>query len=302
MKSFLKYRKLALAVPGVALIVLGVALAVRAQSGPVEVFRFDADGGYLGVEMEEVTAENMATYKLTAERGVIVKSVEKGSPAEQSGIQPKDVILDYAGMPVFSSLNLQRLVRETPVGRKVDVALSRDGKRLNVSVKVGKREGPLTFDGRRMQVLPHGSGQGFSFDWPGGRGFGFQTPEGPNFQFDWPGQGRAFAFSDRPRLGVTLQPLSDQMAEFLGVPGKQGVLVTAVNENSPAAGKMKAGDVIVRADSESIDGTDDLSRVVRGKDAGSTLQLKVIRDKKEITIDIVLPGTESRRRGGTYRL
>jgi S1-C subfamily serine protease len=195
-----------------------------------------------------------------------------------------------------------RLVRETPVGRKIDVGLSRDGKTLNVTAKVGKREGPLTFDGRRLQVFPRGSERDFSFDFPGGRGFGFRMPGGPGFQFDWPGEGRAFSFTDRPRLGVSLQPLSDQMAEFLGVPGKQGVLVTSVNENSPATGKLKAGDVIIRADTQSVDGPEDLSRVVRGKAAGSSLELKVIRDKKEISIVIPLPNEEGQRRGGAYRL
>ena len=69
------------------------------------------DGSYLGVEMEDVTAGNMANYKLSGERGVIVRSVEKGSPAEAATLQEKDVILEYAGTPVFSSSQFARLLR-----------------------------------------------------------------------------------------------------------------------------------------------------------------------------------------------
>src|SRR4029079_16053180 len=108
--------------------------------------------------------QNMASYQLTDERGVIVRTVEKGSPAEAANLQEKDVILEYAGMPVFSTTQMMRLVQETPEGRKVILGVSRDGKKLDLTVNIGKREGPL--------------GQGDRHEFDSGRAFGFGGPGG----------------------------------------------------------------------------------------------------------------------------
>src|SRR5881296_3300132 len=77
--------------------VLPFGLAQSRGGGVIE--RFNSGGSYLGIEMDEVTADNMATYKLSAERGVIVRQVEKGSPAADAGIEEKDVVAEYDGMP-----------------------------------------------------------------------------------------------------------------------------------------------------------------------------------------------------------
>ncbi len=98
----------------------------------------------------------------------------------------------------------------------------------------------------------------------------------------------------RPRLGVTLQPLTDQLGEFLGVPGKKGALVASVAEGSPSAGKLKSGDVIIGADGKSINNPEDLTQIVLNKSEG-TITLKVIRDKKEITVAINLPAAENQK-------
>ena len=124
--------------------------------------------------MENVTADNMSSYKLSAELGVIVRTVEKGSPAEAANLREKDVILEYAGMPVFSTMQLTRLVQETPEGRTVNLVISRDGKKLDLNVKMGKREGPLS-QGERPE-FDHDRNWGFGG--PGGRSFGFEVPEG----------------------------------------------------------------------------------------------------------------------------
>ena len=83
--------------------------------------------------MEDVTAANMSQYKLNSVRGVIVGSVLPGSPAEKASLKENDVIVEFGGHPVWSSFELSRLVQETPVGRKVDLGISRDGNRMNLS-------------------------------------------------------------------------------------------------------------------------------------------------------------------------
>jgi serine protease Do len=256
--------------------------------------RVELDGAYLGIEMEDVTTDNMATYKLAGERGVIVRSVVKGSPAEAAGLQEKDVILEYAGTTVMSAQQIRRLVRETPVGRKVDLMVSRDGRKVSLTAKIGKREGGPEITESEPGMMMFGG--------PGGRTYHFRSPQAGNSP-DMPGMewfGREE--SPKPRLGVTLQPLTDQMADFLGVPGKKGVLVTSTVEGSPAVGKLKAGDVIVRADNQAVEDPGDLTRVVRGKPEGGKLELRVVRDKKEIPVTVELTGTGTKTQNKGFRL
>ena len=275
-----------------------VALQVRAQQ--TRVFQLNQADSYLGIEMDEVTADNFATHKLTAERGVIVRSVEKGSPAEAANLQEKDVILEYAGTAVHSAKQLARLVEETPAGRKVDLVVSRDGKRMNLPAKIGKREGPWSFGSGRFDFKQGRPGGEFRFEGPKGRTFQFEVPDGKEgpFAFNFPERGDFSGFIRKPRLGVSLEGLTDQMADYLGVPGKKGVMVTSVAEGTPAAAaRLKAGDVIVQADNKEIDAPDDLARIVAQKDSGQKLELKVIRDKKEITLVVELPKEERKTRG-----
>jgi len=239
-----------------------------------------SDVAYIGIAMEDVTSANMAAYKLTAERGVIVRSVEQGSPAAAAKLQENDVILEFGGFPAWSAEQFQILVRQTPPGRKVDLVISREGKRMNIPIELGKRGGPVSLDSggpatsnREEFSMIGPDGRAFRFNMPGGRMFDFQMPDNVQPQ--------------RQRLGVTLQPLTDQLAEHLGMPGKKGVLVVSTEDGSPAAGKVKAGDVIIKADGQSVSAPEDLVKIVRQKTGA--LQLQLIRGGKEISVTVDLP-------------
>jgi serine protease Do len=268
--SFLgKYKSSAL----IAFLFCGLALPYsQAQAQPeINILRLFPDGAYLGIQMEDIAADNMSAYKLKEERGVIIRSVDKGSPAETAKLQEEDVILEFAGYPVWSTSQFSRLVRETPPGRVVDLVISRDGKRMNLSVQLASR-GPVERE-------------------PGGGPMIFRGPDNRSFRFQWPDvpDGRfALPAEPKPRLGVTLQPLTDQLGEYFGVPGKKGALVSSVIPDTPSDGKLKSGDVIIKAGDRSIDDPDDLVRFIRDKAEG-TITLKVIRDKKEISVSVNLP-------------
>jgi len=284
----------------VFMVALIAAPFVQAQAKrEVKVLTLGTDGAYLGIEMEDVTAENMSGYKLGTERGVIVRSVEKGSPAEAANLQEKDVILEYAGTPVFSSAQFSRMVRETPPGRKVDLVASREGKKLNLSAKIGQRESGNDALARNFRILPgEREEREFNFSGPDGRFFEFHMPGGPGNAFIAP-KGSTGVFSvGKPRLGVELQSLSPQMAEFLGVSGKKGVLVTSVMENTPAVGNLKAGDVIIRADDRVIENPEDLTQLLSKKDSAAKVELKIVREKKEQTIIVELAKTDNSPKKG----
>jgi serine protease Do len=246
-----------------------------------------SNGPYLGITMEDVTSTNMSKYKLSSERGVIVRSVSKGGPAETANLKEDDVILEYGGYPVWSSTQFRRLVEETPAGRKVDLVVSRDGKRMNLSAKIENREGRLAENQSEV---------------PSPRGLFGQNPR--SFRFQWPNAPDNSAAEEpaaqKPRLGVTLQPLTDQLGEFMGVPGKKGALVASVTSGSPSAGKIKPGDVIIGANSRTIDSPEDLTQFIRNAEGAITL--KIIRDRKEISVAINLPTDEKKEEKKGYRL
>ncbi len=249
--------------------------SVQAQTGAMQrILQLNVDGAYLGVHMEDVTSSNMSKYELRTEAGVIVRSVVQGSPAEAAKIQTDDVILEFAGFQVWSSAQLTRLVQETPPGRNVELGISRDGKRMKLTAQLGKREGeranPL------VQILPR---------WlPEDRNFPFRTPIPP-------GDSLAVPVNRRVRLGITVQPITDQLADFFGVPGKKGVLVTSVSEGSPSSGKLRSGDVVISADGKDIENPEDLIQFVQNRAEGD-INLKIIRAKKEATVVIHLPADE----------
>lgn len=246
------------------------------------VLRLDeGSGAFLGIQMKNVTAENMNEYKLNSERGAVVSSVVKGSPAEAAKIQEGDVILEFGGQAVWSSMQLSRLVRETPVGRRVDLVVSRDGKRMTLNAKLEERT-PESASARTQEMPPR------EFNWNelGPRSFLFRTPDRTEPSRPGPAAGK-------PRLGVTLQPLSEQLGEFLGVPDRKGALVASVLEGSPSAGKLKAGDVIVGVDGKTVEDADALIRMIGDKPSG-TVSLKLIRERKEITVQVTLQGGDEK--------
>ena len=256
-------------------LLIGAAASPKsyAQNGRVSSsIQLNSNGAYLGIQMDDVTSANMAKFKLTSEKGVIVRSVMSGTPAEKAGLHEDDVILEYAGTQVWSTTQFSRLVQETPPGRKVDLAVFREGKRINLSAEIGTQsEAQL---GRAQDGL-----QNLFRMYPDGR-----QNRGDTMVFPAP--------AAKPRLGVTLQPLSDQLAEHMGVPGKKGALVSSVLDGTPSAGKIHAGDVIISADGKAIVNPEDLTKIVRDKAEGK-ITLKVIRDKKEITVEVMIPALPS---------
>lgn len=253
--------------------------AVQAQSRALSnVMVLNADGAFLGIQMKDVTAADVSKHKLSSERGAIVSSVIQGSPAETANLQEGDVILEFGGFAVWSSSQMSRLVRETPAGRKVDMVISRDGKRMNLNATLENRD--TRSEERRIEIAPD------VWSRPDQRSFQFRLPDIP----DRPGRDLS---PQKARLGVTIQPLGDQLGEFLGVPGKKGVLVASVMDGSPSAGKLKSGDVITSVDGKPVDDPDELARLIQAK-SGGDVNLKVVRDKKEISVVVGLPASEEK--------
>ncbi|MCL7985966.1 MAG: PDZ domain-containing protein [marine benthic group bacterium] len=236
-------------------------------------------GSYLGVYITEVDAEDVERLDLDRERGALIEKVTEDGPAQEAGLLEDDVILEWNGASVESAAQLQRLVRETPAGREVELKLVRDGRNRDVRVTIGERESlvrSFSFRGpapEHMEKLQERLRSG-----------------GERFQFRAPGLERGvFAFMGGGRLGVGIQSIGDQLGEYFGLSGRTGVLVTSVKEDFPAASAgLRAGDVILTLDGAAIDGTGDLARKIREADEGP-LRIGILRDRQERTVTVELP-------------
>src|SRR6185436_673935 len=93
----------------------GILIAAMLLTAAVPALAQDA--GWIGISIED-----------QRDRGAIVRRVDRDSPAEKAGIKEGDVVLEFNKEPVMGVQQLTRLVRETPVGRTVDVKVRRDNK------------------------------------------------------------------------------------------------------------------------------------------------------------------------------
>jgi serine protease Do len=121
----------------------------------------------------------------------------------------------------------------------------------------------------------------------GGQGIGFAIPV--NLAKGIIPQLRDRGKVTRGWLGVSIQPVTPELAQSFNLEGEQGALVAEVLPDSPAekAG-MKPGDVVVEFNQRKITEMNELPRIVAATEVGKTVQLKVIRDKSPETITVII--------------
>lgn len=94
--------------------------------------------GWLGVAIQEVSADLAESFGLDRPRGALIADVQEGSPAAKGGLQASDVVLKFDGKPVESSGDLPRLVSNTRPGSKVVVQVWRKGATKDLKVVTGE--------------------------------------------------------------------------------------------------------------------------------------------------------------------
>jgi serine protease Do len=243
-------------------VVSPTAAAQRGDRVPVpfggDVLRLEGPGSSIGVTVRDQTGDAA---------GVLIESVREGSPATRAGLQKGDVVVEFDGERTRSARQFTRLVRETAPGRAVKMTVVRDGSKRTIDVT------PEPRDSITLQQFPGVAGA-FRFD--------------PQDFFN-----EGFFGSPR-RLGVSVVPLSDQLATYFGV--KDGVLVSEVTSGTPAAtAGIQAGDVITAVNGQTISSPADLVREVREAASGSTLEIRLTRDRKDMTVKAALPQRQQRR-------
>jgi serine protease Do len=242
----------------------GQSMAFATDHGRGMVFLNGGEDTWLGVTVGDVTAEKAKELKLPGDYGAIVQKVQEDSPAAKAGLEKGDVILQFAGEKVRSVAELERLVRETPPGRKVSIEVSRNGRAQALSAEITKRSDE---NWSSQFVMPD-----------------VQIPNVhiPNFNFNM--------LMGGPRLGITGEDLTSQLAAYFGVWQGKGVLVTEVEDATPAqkAG-LKAGDVITKVGDQAIGSVEGLREALR-KNSNNDRQvtLTIVRNQREQTLNVKL--------------
>lgn len=97
--------------------------------------------GWLGVVIQEVTADLADSFGLDRPRGALVSQVQVDSPAARAGLQPSDVILQFNGKPVENSGDLPRMVGMAKPGAKIPLQVWRKGRVQEVAVVLAELPG-----------------------------------------------------------------------------------------------------------------------------------------------------------------
>jgi membrane-associated protease RseP (regulator of RpoE activity) len=98
-------------------------------------------------------------------------------------------------------------------------------------------------------------------------------------------------------IGVTLLEITPELRGHFGAPKDAGVLVSDVESGTPAAkAGLEVGDVITEIDGKRVESSRDLSRGIRSRKGGETVQLDVVRGRAARKISVTVEEREGRER------
>ncbi|WP_323038785.1 Do family serine endopeptidase [Gemmobacter sp.] len=200
--------------------------------------------GWLGVRIQDVTADIAEAMALPKVAGALVTDVPDG-PAKEAGLQANDVIVSFDGADVANTRELVRRVADADVGKAVRVVVLRAGKTETLSVTLGRRE---TAEGEAQPAVA-----------PGG------APAAPQ---------------QEELLGMTLRVPTPDERQAAGLPaGSNGLLVVGIAAGSEADTKgLSEGDVITEAGQKPVTSLADLTtRITEAKEAGRKSLLLLVR-------------------------
>jgi len=240
------------------LCILGTAVFV--QSSPaktndadvcVQAVSTDEGGAWLGVQIKNLTRQLRKELDTKARFGVVVDNVLDDSPAADAGIEPGDVIVKFDGKTVRRVKDLTRAMKKKKSDEEVSVELMRGNERQKIVVTLGER------------------------------------PKNQLWFSDEPG----FRFKKTPSafLGIEVHEMDENLARYFNVDANEGLLVTAVEKDSPAdKGGIESGDVITSIDDKDIQNIDDFSDVLQEHGKGDRVEIGYIRKGEDNTTTVVL--------------
>ncbi|MCP3381124.1 Do family serine endopeptidase [Bradyrhizobium sp. CCGUVB4N] len=206
--------------------------------------------GWLGVQVQPVTAEIADSLGLKAARGAIVDNPQDGSPAAKAGIEAGDVITAVNGTEIKDSRDLARTIATLAPGTSVKLDVVHKGDTKTVTLALGE--------------LPNER----------------QAKGG-----DRSGDGKAQQAPGTPRLGLSLAPAGEVQGA-----GQKGVVVTEVDPQGPAAQRgIQTGDVILNVGGKAVANVGDVrSELAQAKSSGKNSVLLQVKSA-EATRFVAVP-------------
>jgi serine protease Do len=238
---------------------VGIGFAVPSSLAKNVVAQLKQQGhvtrGWLGVQVQNITPEIAKGLGLPPDRtkGALVADVQPNSPAAQAGLKPGDIITRYNGKEVGDVHDLPRLVAETPVGQQAELTILRNGREQQARATIAELKEPA------KQAAVSGTGR-----------------EAPRAE-------RTTA------LGLQLGPPPD------GQKGKDGggVAVLGVAPDSPAAGLVDPGDVILSVNQQPVSDPQDAAQKL--KQAAEQKQALLVVNHGGATRFVGVPLEDSQR-------
>jgi serine protease Do len=217
---------------------IGFAIPVNMAQNVMEQLRTKGTvtRAQLGVTVQQVTPEMAQSLGLKTTSGVIVSSVTPGSAADRAGVKQGDVIESFNGLQVHDLNMLRNHVAEAGPGTTADLAIVRDGAEKHVSVKLDELNEKES--ARRVGGEREGG-------------------------------------DDRTALGVSVAPLTPEVASRLGVPrDAAGLVVEDVDSDGRAADAgIQPGDIIQSVNRRPVKTVDELRQAVKSSSDKPVLML-----------------------------
>ena len=265
----------------VATCLLFVPRAIHAQAGEIAPFLEDTSPllahasvpGYLGVDVSDVDADKAQVLKLKDVHGAVITLIDHDAPAGQVGLKVNDVVVAINGQNVDNADALRRMLRDIPPGSKISLEISRDGNIQTMAVQLVDRKAMEHDIWARLNM----GVDGIAPPAPPAMGItGSDVPVSNGFHIS--------LFTSTLNVGALVEPLTSQMADYLGVPG--GLMVKQVARKSEAAAAgFKAFDVILKVGTDSINTSADWDRDLRSN-RGKPVQVTILRDRKQQTLTL----------------
>jgi len=266
-----------------------------------------ASDTWLGVMLAQTTKQEGEGPVTGGETTVM--HVFEGSPAETAGFQEGDVLVAVDGETIEGTGGFVGAVGDRKPGDRVSFTIMRDGREQSLTAVLGERSGQVATAGKMAIFLKEFGGGDLSkhmamvenlegienleqlegFHWEGLGGAHIVLKDILKCDEDSPCVLEAFALGHGPKLGVRVEPLTEQLAEYFRVDG--GILVTEVLPDTPAErGGIEAGDVLVRVGGDEVREVGDIRSALREVELPGTVRVEVVRRGRTRSFDVELEG------------
>ncbi|MDM8516976.1 DegQ family serine endoprotease [Desulfobacterales bacterium HSG16] len=125
---------------------IGFAVPINMAASIIKQLKTEGEvtRGWLGVGIQDLSEEVAEYYGIKGKVGVLVTEVFPGDPADEAGIEAKDVIIKVNGKKIVNSRALTGMIANIGVGEKAKIIVLRDGSKKTFKVKIAKREDSRT--------------------------------------------------------------------------------------------------------------------------------------------------------------